>query len=93
MAAGDDALAPVLDRYLQFRRFYGGPPGADDLAFCTIEGAAIEPAGLAGFLRDIRLTRRGVEANGEMCRLFLKARRAALPADVSTPPEPASLEK
>jgi hypothetical protein len=92
LAAGD--LAPVLVRYLQFRQFYGGPMAAGSPAFCTIEGAAIEPAGLAGFLRDIRLTRRGVEANGEMCRLFLKARTSALQAGAtSTPPEPASLEK
>ncbi len=70
----DAPLAAAIQRYLDLRGTFGGPNGAEDPAFRTAEGAAINPAGLTGFLRDIRMTRRGVEANGEMCRVMLKAR-------------------
>jgi metal-sulfur cluster biosynthetic enzyme len=59
-------------RYLALRAAYGGPAGEGDAAFRTPEGAAIP--NLAAWLRDIRMTRRSVEANGEMCRILLKGR-------------------
>ena len=40
-------------------------------------------------LKDIRMTRRGVEANGEMCRILLEERyrgRLAVPAGETGPP-------
>jgi metal-sulfur cluster biosynthetic enzyme len=78
----DASLAAAVERYLALRDAFGGPAGADDPAFRTAESAAIDPARLTDFLRGIRMTRRGVEANGEMCRVMLKARygEAAPPA-------------
>jgi metal-sulfur cluster biosynthetic enzyme len=78
----DPSLTAPIVRYLALRDAFGGPAGADDPAFRTAEGVVINPARLTEFLRDIRMTRRGVEANGEMCRVMLKARygEAAPPA-------------
>ena len=74
--------ARLVDRYLELRAAFGGPSGPDQPAFRTADGDAIAPDGLAAFLRDIRMTRRGVEANGEMCRVLLKARiEAPAPAE------------
>jgi len=70
----DVSLAAAVARYLALRGAFGGPAGAEDPAFRTAEGDPIDPARLTDFLRDIRMTRRGVEANGEMCRVMLKAR-------------------
>jgi len=70
----DAPLAPAIARYLELRDAFGGPAGADEPAFRTADGAAIDPDRLTEFLRDIRMTRRGVEANGEMCRMMLRAR-------------------
>ena len=77
----DASLAAAVERYLALRDAFGGPAGADDPAFRAAEGTAVDPARLTDFLRDIRMTRRGVEANGEMCRVMLKARY-----DEATPP-------
>jgi metal-sulfur cluster biosynthetic enzyme len=78
------AAAPVeaglAARYLELRALYGGPAGEGDPAFRTPDGAAIPDLG--AWLRDIRMTRRSVEANGEMCRILLKGRN-----DVSAPAE------
>ena len=70
----DASLAAAVERYLMLRDAFGGPAGAEDPAFRTAEGSAVDPARLTEFLREIRMTRRGVEANGEMCRVMLKAR-------------------
>jgi metal-sulfur cluster biosynthetic enzyme len=72
--AGEDAAATAAARYLELRAVYGGPAAPTDAAFRTPDGAAIPVADLPAWLRDIRMTRRGVEANGEMCRILLKAR-------------------
>lgn len=70
----DPALGDAIDHYLQLRADFGGPADAGDAAFRTAEGEPVAPDKLRDFLRDIRTTRRGVEANGEMCRVMLKAR-------------------
>lgn len=64
----------LVDRYLELRAFFGGPCEADDVAFRSAEGNPIPASGLPAYLRDIRMTRRGVEANGEMCRILLAER-------------------
>jgi metal-sulfur cluster biosynthetic enzyme len=69
----DATLAPLVERFSDLRRFYGG---STDIAFTTAEGNPIAPSALATTLRDIRMTRRSVEANGEMCRILLKQRFA-----------------
>jgi metal-sulfur cluster biosynthetic enzyme len=70
----DPALSDAVDRYRELRAIFGGPADANDAAFRTAGGEPIAPDRLTDFLRDIRMTRRGVEANGEMCRVMLKAR-------------------
>jgi hypothetical protein len=72
----DAPCAPAARRFLELRRVYGGSCGPSEVAFRHADGALIAPGGLVSFLRDIRMTRRGVEANGEMCRVLLKARIA-----------------
>ncbi len=73
VADGDDTLTRAVGRYLELRAVFGGPAGPGEPAFRTAEGEAIEPARLPAFLRDVRLTRRSVEANGELCRVMLRA--------------------
>lgn len=72
--AGDSSA--LAGRYLELRAVFGGPCGEHDPAFRTPEGEDISPADLPLFLRGIRMTRRGVEANGEMCRIYLRERAA-----------------
>jgi metal-sulfur cluster biosynthetic enzyme len=67
-------VRPLIDRYLELRAFFGGACRAGDAAFRTAEGEPIHAARLPAYLRDIRMTRRGVEANGEMCRILLAER-------------------
>jgi metal-sulfur cluster biosynthetic enzyme len=74
---GRSPVGNLAARYLELRRAFGGPTGSEDRAFVRPDGSAIEPGGLKSFLREIRLTRHGVEANGEFCRALLKARNEA----------------
>jgi metal-sulfur cluster biosynthetic enzyme len=64
----------LIDRYLELRAFFGGPCQPGDAAFRTAKGDVIVAARLSAYLRDIRMTRRGIEANGEMCRILLAER-------------------
>ena len=73
-AFADRDLAALAARFLELRAMFGGPNANDDPAFTLPDGASINTGQLAATLRDIRMTRRGVEANGEMCRAMLKAR-------------------
>jgi metal-sulfur cluster biosynthetic enzyme len=75
-ADADTAFAAAAARFLELRSTYGGPSGSSEVAFRHADGVPVAPDGLVSFLRDIRMTRRGVEANGEMCRVLLKARIA-----------------
>jgi metal-sulfur cluster biosynthetic enzyme len=70
----DAADNRIVDRFLELRRLYGGRFTARDRAFVLIEGEPVGVETLPMILRDIRMTRRSVEANGEMCRMLLKAR-------------------
>jgi hypothetical protein len=67
-------LATPVGRFLELRSFFGGKGEPDDAAFRTPEGDPVASEGLPAYLRDIRMTRRGVEANAEMCRILLKER-------------------
>jgi len=69
--------ADVVARYRDLRAAYGGPSGEGDAAFRKPDGAAIPAAMLGAWLRDVRMTRRGAEANGEMCRILLRGRYGA----------------
>jgi hypothetical protein len=91
MAAEPERSGPaaLAARYLELRQTHGGPCGDGDPAFRTAEGGDITAEGLPPFLRGVRMMRRGVEANGEMCRIYLKE-RAAEEAKAVSPPEPAS---
>jgi metal-sulfur cluster biosynthetic enzyme len=78
IVSGNDP--PMLAaRYVELRAFFGGPCDARDSAFRTPEGEDITPAALPLFLRGIRMIRRGVEANGEMCRIYLRERPDTTP--------------
>jgi len=94
-AERDDAsLGRAIVRFLELRAIYGGRAERGDAAFRTPEGESIGAPGLSSTLRDIRMTRRSAEANGEMCRMLLKARYddASLPDELrsraSRPPPP-----
>jgi metal-sulfur cluster biosynthetic enzyme len=77
----------LIARYRQLRAVYGGPAGEGDAAFRTPDGAAITAAGLPAWLRDVRMTRRSAEANGEMCKVLLKGRNdRAAPRELRTAP-------
>ena len=78
LTLGHLAKAPVaavfVARYRELRVVYGGPAGEGDAAFRKPDGAAIPAGTLGAWLRDVRMTRRSAEANGEMCRVLLKGR-------------------
>jgi metal-sulfur cluster biosynthetic enzyme len=67
-------IASLAACYLELREIFGGPAEPEAPAFVSVDGAPVTAAGFAAFLRDIRMTRRSVEANGEMCRILLAAR-------------------
>jgi metal-sulfur cluster biosynthetic enzyme len=77
LVSGNDPLPALIPRYLELRAVFGGSSSDRDPAFRTPEGEDVAPAALPLFLRGIRMARRGVEANGEMCRLFLRERTAS----------------
>ena len=81
--SGENDVGPPALRYLELRAVFGGPCGADDAAFRTLEGEDIAPDALPSFLRGVRMARRGVEANGEMCRIYLRERTGLEPASSS----------
>ena len=70
-------VAALARRYRELRGDFGGPATSLAPAFAKPDGEPIPPAGLGPWLRDIRMTRRGVEANGEMCRILLAGRYGA----------------
>jgi metal-sulfur cluster biosynthetic enzyme len=74
--AGPDAAA-AISRFLELRQGGGRATGGSDPAFRKADGTPIAPAELGAFLRDIRMARRGAEANGEMCKALLRARLEA----------------
>lgn len=79
-AIADGPVAVASARFLERREEFGGASTPDARAFHKPEGENIEPGELRDYLRDIRMLRRSAEANGEMCRMLLKARQD-LPAE------------
>lgn len=59
-----------------------------DLAFVTLEGAAITLAALPLHMRALRAIRINMEANGALCRGLLDARYTEAPADTLAPSVP-----
>jgi metal-sulfur cluster biosynthetic enzyme len=89
LTLADLATCPVepalIARYRELRAAHGGPAGESDAAFRTPDGAPITAAGLPAWLRDVRMTRRSAEANGEMCKVLLKGRNDGTgPAELRT---------
>ena len=82
--AGLEGLAPseARDRY---RAALPADHAADSPIFSDLAGRPVAAGALAGHLREARRVRMSAEANGEMCRILLKARYA--PA--TRMPEPA----
>jgi metal-sulfur cluster biosynthetic enzyme len=78
----DPRREELVRRFLERRSEFGGSASVADLAFRKPDGAMISGEELRDYLREIRMGRRSAEANGEMCRMLLKARR-----DFPTPPE------
>ena len=65
---------PNARRCLELRGHLGIPSDAGAPAFVRPDGAPIEPADMALWLRMARLVRTSLEANGGICRSLLKAR-------------------
>jgi metal-sulfur cluster biosynthetic enzyme len=73
----DDAETPHLRaRYVEIRGEFGGPAAAEDLAFTTDTGGALDADGFAGYLQDLRRVRVNAEFNANMCRSILQTRYA-----------------
>jgi metal-sulfur cluster biosynthetic enzyme len=72
--SGNPLWAHEAHRFLERRSEFGGPAEPSDAAFRKPDGTDIAPDDLAPYLREIRMSRRSAEANGEMCRMLLKAR-------------------
>jgi metal-sulfur cluster biosynthetic enzyme len=76
LALGALAPSPELDR-LRTRRAALGLPDDDDAPLLMHpDGSRVTPEQVPLHLRRARLTRLGIESNGEFCRSFLKTRYA-----------------
>jgi metal-sulfur cluster biosynthetic enzyme len=84
--AGPDELAaatlgrlppsPALDRLRARRRVLGLPAGDDAPLLLHPDGSPVTAAQVPLHLRRARLTRAGIEANGELCRSLFRTRYA-----------------
>lgn len=84
--AGPDELAtttlgqvppsPALDRLRARRALLGLPAGDEATLLIHPDGSPVAVAQVPLHLRRARLTRLGIEANGDMCRSFLATRYA-----------------
>jgi len=76
LTLGSAPASPALDR-LRARRAAGGLPDGDDAPLLMHpDGSRITSAQVPLHLRRARLTRLGIEANGDLCKSFLKTRYA-----------------
>ena len=76
LTLGSAPGSPELDR-LRRRRAALGLPDDDDAALLIHpDGSRVTSAQVPLHLRRARLTRLGIEANGDLCRSFLKTRYA-----------------
>jgi metal-sulfur cluster biosynthetic enzyme len=80
LTLGSAPASPALDR-LRGRRAALGLPDDDDAPLLIHpDGSAVSSAQVPLHLRRARLTRLGIETNGEFCRSFLKTRYADTPS-------------
>jgi metal-sulfur cluster biosynthetic enzyme len=68
--------SPDLDRLRQRRAALGLPAGNDAPLLLHPDGSPVDAAQVPLHLRRARLTRLGIEANGDLCRSFLATRYA-----------------
>lgn len=68
--------SPDLDRLRRRRAHLGLPAGDDASLLIQADGSAVTAAQVPLHLRRARLTRLGMEANGDLCRSFLTTRYA-----------------
>lgn len=68
--------SPDLDRLRRRRAALGLPDDDDAPLLVHPDGSRVSPAQVPLHLRRARLTRLGIESNGEFCRSFLKTRYA-----------------
>jgi metal-sulfur cluster biosynthetic enzyme len=68
--------SPDLDRLRRRRAALGLPAGDDSALLIHADGSAVTAAQVPLHLRRARLTRLGMEANGDLCTSFLKTRYA-----------------
>jgi hypothetical protein len=66
--------SPDLDRLRRRRAALGLPAGDDAPLLIHPDGSAVESAQVPLHLRRARLTRLGIEANGDLCKSFLTSR-------------------
>jgi metal-sulfur cluster biosynthetic enzyme len=69
--------SPELDRLRERREALGLPAGDDAALLIQPDGSAVATAQVPLHLRRARLTRTGIEANGEYCKSLLAVRYAA----------------
>jgi metal-sulfur cluster biosynthetic enzyme len=72
----DQDIRSLALRYLGMRLHDGGPTEDEASAFTTLSGLPLSSATYAGHLRAARGVRGAAEANAEMCRIYLSARKS-----------------
>jgi len=76
LTLGAAPASPDLDRLRRRRAALGLPAGDDAALLVHADGSAVTEAQVPLHLRRARLTRLGMEANGDLCTSFLKTRYA-----------------
>jgi metal-sulfur cluster biosynthetic enzyme len=76
LTLGAAPASPDLDRLRRRRAALGLPSGDDAPLLLHADGSAVTAAQVPLHLRRARLTRLGMEANGDLCRSFLTTRYA-----------------
>jgi metal-sulfur cluster biosynthetic enzyme len=76
LTLGSAPASPDLDRLRQRRTALGLPDDDDAPLLIHADGGRVTAAQVPLHLRRARLTRLGIETNGELCKSFLKTRYA-----------------
>jgi hypothetical protein len=76
LTLGSAPVSPDLDRLRQRRASLGLPDDDDAPLLIHPDGSRVTSAQVPLHLRRARLTRLGIETNGEFCKSFLKTRYA-----------------
>ena len=79
LTLGSVPASPELDRLRRRRVALGLPVGDDAPLLIHPDGSRVTAAQVPLHLRRARLTRIGIETNGELCRSFLRTRYAGGP--------------